>query len=329
VRLVLYISAGLILLSYLLTFIVRKIALKHSLLDIPNERSSHEIPTPRGGGVAIVMSWFLGISLLWYFKLLDTNLFLALLCGIILAIVSFIDDVFTLPPYIRLIAQFLSALLALFFIKDISPVSISGLNIGNNFFLYTVALIGIVWFINLFNFLDGIDGYASLEAIAVSLALFLFTQDTLNIILIATVVGFLIWNWPKAKIFMGDIGSTQLGFILAITGIWYHNEQLLSILHWLMLTSLFWFDASLTLFRRWRNREKLSVAHRKHVYQRAVQSGLSHRETILYSLLINASIVILVMLSRKFPNLLIPVFVLDIMILYTITVTVDRKVPFR
>lgn len=328
-RLILYISAGLILLSYFLTFIIRKLALKHSLLDIPNERSSHEIPTPRGGGVAIVISWFLGISMLWHFDLLDTNLFLALLSGIILAIVSFIDDVFTLPPFVRLIAQFLSALLALIFIKDITPVSISGLNIGNQFFLYPVVLIGIVWFINLFNFLDGIDGYASLEAITVSSALLLFTKDPLNVIIIAAVAGFLIWNWPKAKIFMGDIGSTQLGFILAITGIWYHNENQLSVMHWLMLTSLFWFDASLTLFRRWRSREKLSVAHRKHVYQRAVQSGLSHRETILYSLLINASIVILVMLSRKFPNLLIPVFVLNIIILYNITAKVDRKVPFR
>jgi len=329
VRLILYISAGLILLSYILTFIIRKVALKHSLLDIPNERSSHAIPTPRGGGVAILASWFLGISLLWYFDLLETNLFLALLCGIILAIVSFIDDVFTLPPFVRLIAQFLSALLALIFIKDITPVSISGVNIGNQFFLYPVVLLGIVWFINLFNFLDGIDGYASLEAITVSFALLLFTKDHLNIIIIAAVAGFLIWNWPKAKIFMGDIGSTQLGFILAIIGIWYHNENQLSIIHWLMLTSLFWFDASLTLFRRWRSREKLSVAHRKHVYQRAVQSGLSHRETMLYSLLINSLIIILVMLSREFPNLLIPVFVLNIALLYLITVLVDRKVPFR
>ena len=328
-RQVLYISAGLLLVSYMLTFLIRKIALKHSLLDIPNERSSHEIPTPRGGGIAIVISWFFGISSLWHFNLLETGLYLALLCGIILALVSFLDDIFTLPPFIRLMVQFISALLALVCIKDITPVSLSGLIIGNQVVLFTVALVGIVWFINLFNFLDGIDGYASLEAITVSLAFLIFTGDPLGLILIAPVTGFLIWNWPKAKIFMGDIGSTQLGFILAILGIYYHNEQQLHILQWLMLTSLFWFDASLTLFRRWKNKEKLSVAHRKHAYQRVVQSGLSHKKTILISLTLNIFIFSLIVISYKIDSLLIPMFILNLLLLYLLTKFIDTKVPFE
>jgi len=128
---------------------------------------------------------------------------------------------------------------------------------------------------------------------------------------------------------MGDIGSIQLGFILVILGIYFHNQAQFSIIHWIMLTSLFWFDATLTLFRRWRNREKLSVAHRKHAYQRAVQSGLTHQQTILISVVVNLLITGLIILSEKFDYLLIPLFIINIILLYLITRLVDKKVPFN
>lgn len=313
----------------ILTYLIRSIALHHKILDIPNERSSHVNPVPRGGGLAIVITWYIGISILFFAKYIDSNLYFALLSGILLAIISLIDDLINLKPLIRLLIQIVTAIIAFAFLKGINPVSVSDLEIKSWFILFPVAIIGIVWFINLFNFLDGIDGYASLEAITMATLMFVFTGSIINLILIACVFGFLYWNWPKAKIFMGDIGSTQLGFILIVLGIYFHNISELSIIHWIMLSSLFWFDATLTLFRRWRNKEKLSVAHRKHAYQRAVQSGLTHQNTIIISMGINFVIAGLVFISRKYGFLIIPLFLFNLLFLYGITLLIDIKVPFN
>ena len=325
---ILFLSGALCFISLILTYLIRRIALHHNILDIPNERSSHVSPLPRGGGLAFVISWYIGISALYYLDYIESYLYFALLSGILLAVISLIDDLISLKPVVRLTAQMITALMAFFFIKGINPVSISGVEINSLIILYPLVIIGIVWFINLYNFLDGIDGYASLEAITIAALMFIFTGSSINIILIACILGFLFWNWPKAKIFMGDIGSTQLGFILIVLGIYFHNKSELSIINWIMLSSLFWFDATLTLFRRWRNKEKLSIAHKKHAYQRAVQSGLSHQNTILLSIGINFVIAILVFISRKYEFLLIPAFLFNLLFLYGVTFLIDRKVPF-
>jgi UDP-N-acetylmuramyl pentapeptide phosphotransferase/UDP-N-acetylglucosamine-1-phosphate transferase len=319
----------LLFLSCILTWVMRYFALRHQILDIPNERSSHSVPTPRGGGLAIVMTWYIGISVLNYFNYLDNHLYYALLSGILLACVSIIDDLIDLKPFIRLCIQTLSAILAFYFINGINPVEISGFEISFKILLYPLAIIGIVWFINLYNFLDGIDGYASLEAICIAFILYLFTGNTICLVLIVCVTGFLFWNWPKAKIFMGDIGSTQLGFTLVILGIYFHNKSDLSIIQWLMLSSLFWFDATLTLFRRWKNKEKITIAHKKHAYQRAVQSGLSHQKTLIYSFVINLIIIGLVILTKRYYFLLSPLFLINVLFLYWVTRLIDNKTPFR
>ena len=323
------IATGLLILSYFLTYIIKRVAVKHSLLDIPNERSSHEIPTPRGGGLAIVVSWFTGITILFFTGNIESSLYFALISGVFLAIISLIDDIIDLSPFVRLLIQTITALVALYFLDGFASVNLSGLKISAPALLYPFALIGIVWFINLFNFLDGIDGYASLEAIVIAALMLIFSSDMINVILIACIAGFLFWNWPRAKIFMGDIGSTQLGFILVILGIYYHNTAQFSIIHWLMISSLFWFDATLTLFRRWKNKEKLSVAHRKHAYQRAVQSGLSHKNTILISLFVNIVIAGFIFISAKIDFLMLPLFIINLLILYMITRIIDSRVPFN
>jgi len=319
----------LFLVSFLLTYFYRYLALRHKVLDIPNERSSHHTPTPKGGGLAIVVSWYIGITYLYYSGDLKANLYLALMSGIIIAVVSYIDDLIELKPIVRLAVHLLTAGLAIFFLQGINPVHIGKFEVAQMILLVPVALFGIVWFVNLFNFLDGIDGYASLEASTIALIMFLITGNIICLILLVSTLGFLSWNWPKARIFMGDVGSTQLGFILVVLGLYFHNESSLSLTQWLMLTSLFWFDATLTLFRRWRNRETLSIAHRKHIYQRAVQSGLSHQKTILFSAMINTLIIGLVFVSLFFKGLLLPMFIVNILFLYLITLKVDSRVPFR
>lgn len=322
-------SVSLLFISYLLTYILKRIALSNNILDIPNERSSHQNPIPRGGGLAIVISWYAGISFIYFQNLIPNKLYFALLSGILLAIISLIDDIRSITPQIRLLVQTLTVIFAFILLNGIHSVTFSGLEIKSKLVLYPLAVIGMVWFINLFNFLDGIDGYASLEAILVAFVMFVLTGSPIFLILASCTLGFLIWNWPKAQIFMGDIGSTQLGFILVVLGIYYHNELKINLIHWIMLTSIFWFDATLTLFRRWRNKEKLSNAHRKHAYQRAVQYGFSHSTVNFLSIIINGIIIGFIILSIHFNKLLLPLFILNMIMLYLIILIIDRRFPFR
>jgi Fuc2NAc and GlcNAc transferase len=314
--------------SFLLTYLIRHFALRNQIVSIPNERSLHNSPTPVGGGLAIVITWFLGISILFYFGKIERNLYFALLSGVILAIISFIDDLIGLKPSLRLLFHFITAIIAFVFLGGIRQLIIPGIEFNYNFIIYPLAIIGIVWFINLFNFMDGVDGFASLEAMTICLVIFILSGNVINLLLIACLSGFLFWNWPKAKIFMGDVGSTQLGFILVVLGIYFHNIYKFSILNWIMLSSPFWFDATLTLYRRWRNGEKLSEAHRKHVYQRIVQSGFSHLKVNMWLLVINGFVLLMILIYREFKILQIPLFFLTIFLYYRITRIVDKRMPF-
>jgi UDP-N-acetylmuramyl pentapeptide phosphotransferase/UDP-N-acetylglucosamine-1-phosphate transferase len=320
--------ASLASLSFLLTFVIRKIAIQKNIIDTPNERSSHTSPTPRGGGLAIVISWYIGISILFFLDMLNKQLYFALLSGAGLAIISIIDDVISLKPGIRLLIQTLSAISALYLLHGFEIHSIQQENIFVNIVIGFIAVVGIIWFINLFNFLDGIDAYASLEAIFLVLAIYFFVGSPVLLVLCAAILGFLFWNWPKAKIFMGDVGSTQLGFILVVLGIYYHNSHEFAFINWIMLSSLFWFDASYTLFRRWRNKENISQAHKKHAYQRIVQAGYSHLKTDIYAIVINLVILLLVYLSVTFPVFTLPSFFITILLLFFVTKRIDLIFPF-
>ena len=305
-----------------------RFAVRNKMTVIPNERSLHDLPTPKGGGIAIVLTWYTGITILFLCGIIERNLFFALLSGIFLAIVSLIDDLNGLKPVIRLIIQFLTAILAFFFLGGLRPLIMPLINFNYDFLVYPAAIFGMVWFINLFYFMDGVDGFASTEAIIICSVLFIVSGNLINLLLISCVFGFLFWNWPKAKIFMGDVGSTQLGFILVVLGIYFHNIYKFSILNWIMLSSPFWFDATLTLYRRWRNGEKLSEAHRKHVYQRIVQSGFSHLKVNIYLIAVNCFVVLMILIYREFKFLQIPLFFLTLLLYYRITRIVDKRMPF-
>ena len=315
--------------SFVLTYFIRVFALKNKIVSIPNERSLHVVPTPHGGGLAIVISWYMGISILFLSDIIDSTLYFALLSGAILTIVGLIDDLIGLKASIRLFFHFVTAIIAFVLLGGLRQLVIPGIEMNYLFLVYPLAIIGMVWFINLFNFMDGVDGFASLEAITICLVLFFLSGSIINLLLLACISGFLFWNWPKAKIFMGDVGSTQLGFILVVLGIYFHNTYHFSILNWIMLTSPFWFDATLTLYRRWRNGEKLGEAHRKHAYQRIVQAGFSHLKVNMFLLIINSFVVIMILIYREIKFLQIPLFVLTLLFFYLITKRVDRRVPFK
>ena len=274
----------LFVLSFLLTMVFRKWAIQKSILDVPNERSSHTLPTPRGGGIAIVIVWFGGLTYFYLTKKVDPKLFFALLSGFPLAVTGLFDDMAGLKPGIRFIIQLICAILALYFLQGLDSIQFFNKGFSLPIIFYLLAIVAIVWSVNLFNFLDGIDGYITTEVVFIGLAVFLLTGDQVGLLLAVTLMGFLFWNWQKAKIFMGDVGSTLLGFSVAVIAISSHNSGTSSIPVWLILTSVFWFDATVTLFRRIRNKEQLSVAHRNHAYQRIVQAGFSHQKTVLYAL---------------------------------------------
>lgn len=318
------------LISVILTEVIRKQAVKRAILDIPNHRSSHTVATPRGGGVAIAVVWYVGLVIMFLIGEVDKRLFLALFAGIILSVVSFVDDIRNLSPEVRFMAQLTSAILALIALGGSNLIQVGSFTYNNVWLLSFFAVPFIIWFINLFNFLDGIDGYLGMEAILVFAGLWSFTGNSLLLILTFAVFGFLFWNWPapKAKIFCGDVGSTLIGFNVAIFAIYFQNSGQLSIVIPLVLTSLFWFDATLTLYRRWRNNEKLSEAHRKHAYQRIVQYGYSHAKTVYIAIALNVVLILISFAIYNWNSLAIWGLLGAVIVLRLFMKAVDDKKPF-
>lgn len=318
---------SLVILSFICTYTVRYFAVKKSLLAIPNERSSHTVPTPHGGGIAIALTWFLGLGYCFISNMLDSSLFYALMCGSFLSLVSYLDDLYELSPKIRLFVQALVSIAGLYALGGLTKIDFGFYSIDNQFITNGLAFLGIIWFINLYNFLDGIDGYAGSEAIFLAFSGLILLGDKHFLILIVAVSGFLVLNWHKAKIFMGDVGSTLLGYTIAIFALYYQNNGI-SIFVWLILFGLFWFDATLTLVRRYRNHEKLSLAHRKHAYQRCVQSGVSHDRVVLYGLGINLLLFTLGYIAFKFPLWQVVCLIIALIVLYAIMKIVDKRKKF-
>jgi Fuc2NAc and GlcNAc transferase len=274
--------------SFLLTYFIKNYYIKKALFDEINERSSHTVPTPHGGGIALAITWFIGLFYLHLTSQIDTSLFYALLVGVIISVVSFFDDLYDLSPKVRLLSQSLVAFGGLFFIGGFAELSLFSLHVENHILLNVFAFLLIVWFINLYNFLDGINGYAGSETVFLSLAgVMLFGGSHFMVLAVAT-LGFLIWNFGNAKIFMGDVGSTLLGYNVAIFTLYYANQEPSNFWIWITLFSVFWVDATFTLLNRLRKRERLSQAHKEHIYQRLTQVGWSHTQVVVLSIFINS-----------------------------------------
>lgn len=258
----------------------------------------------------------------FYFReSIDTQLFDALLCGIPIAFIGLIDDIVTLSSKIRFLIQSISACMALYFLGGVTHIDFILFEL-QGWWLNIIAFFAMVWLTNLYNFLDGIDGYAGSEAVMVGSGFFLLFHNPLGLVIVAASLGFLIFNWHKASIFMGDIGSTTLGFIFAVFV--FHDTGHGGIYVWLVLLSLFWFDATLTLIRRYFNGERISQAHKKHAYQRLVQSDWGHDKVVGAALLFN---LIFLGLLYYGVNVLV-VFVLNIISLFAIVKFIDSRRSF-
>jgi Fuc2NAc and GlcNAc transferase len=309
--------------SLTFTFAVRYFANKKELLDHPNERSSHTMPTPKGGGLAIMSAFYGALCCLYFLTQIDAKLFFALLSALPVIIVSLIDDLYPLSARIRLGVQLLSAAAALYFLGGIDSIDLALFSL-HGVWLNLIALIGIIWMTNLYNFLDGIDGYAGAEALFAGLAAYLLFGNSPALFIAAAAAGFLLFNWHKASIFMGDVGSAPLGFIFAVFILYDAGTP--HFLGWLMLLSLFWFDATLTLFRRAKRGEKLSQPHKKHAYQRLNQAGFAHDKVVLLAMGINLLIFAGLFFAPQQSYLYL--FLALIVLLYTLTKFIDTKKAF-
>ena len=316
---------GLFLLSFALAYIIKEVAIKKSLIAHVNERSSHTVPTPHGGGIAIVVTWFFGLLYLYLTSAVEQNLFFALLSGVLISIVSFLDDIYELSPKIRLVAQLLTAIFGLYFLGGFKELDLFIISIDFPILTNLFALILIVWYINLYNFLDGINGYAGSEAVFLAIAGYFLFGGEYFLVLTVAVLGFLYWNYNQAKIFMGDVGSTLLGYNVAIFTLYFGNQSSQNFWIWVILFSLFWFDATLTLIRRKRNGEKLSQAHKKHAYQRLTQADWSHYKVTNFSILLN---ILLFCIVYFVPNIFVAFFI-SMILLYTTVVYIDKKKAFK
>jgi Fuc2NAc and GlcNAc transferase len=263
--------------SFGLTWLISRYALARGVIDLPNLRSSHTAPTPRGGGVAIVFSFSAASLTLFYFNMLPSAQIAALLgAGVFVAINGFWDDHVHIAVRWRLLGHFLASFWVLYWVDGLAPLSFFSWVIELGAFGYLISAIFLVYMLNLYNFMDGIDGIAAIEAVSVcASAAFLYwvkgeeTQVYGPLLLACSVLGFLYWNYPPAKIFMGDAGSGFLGIIFGIfvlQAAWIASDFFFA---WLILLGVFIVDATLTLVRRFLRGEKIYEAHRSHAYQSA------------------------------------------------------------
>ncbi|MFW2585303.1 MraY family glycosyltransferase [Aliarcobacter butzleri] len=315
----------LLLISFLLTYFIKNYMIKKSLVASVNERSSHTVPTPHGGGIAIAITWFIGLFYLYFIGQIENNLFYALLFGAVISIVSFFDDIYELSPKLRLIIQAIVAIGGLYFLGGFETLTFGIFDIQNPIFTNIFAFFMIIWFINLYNFLDGINGYAGSEALFLAVAGFILFGGNHFLVLAVAVLGFLYWNWNKAKIFMGDVGSTLLGYNVAIFTIYYANQEPTNFWIWIILFGVYWFDATLTLIRRKLNKERLSQAHKKHAYQRLTQAGWSHYKVTNYSIGLN---VLLFAIVYFISNIFVA-FLLAFVVLVLVMKFIDSKKAFE
>lgn len=275
---------ALVLGSLILTGGLRRYALARQLMDVPNARSSHSVPTPRGGGVAIVLCFLASLPALYLAGVLTLPVMWALLgAGAWIALVGFLDDHGHIAARWRLLAHFIGAGWVLCLLGGLPELHVFGQELDLGALGYILGALYLVWLLNLYNFMDGIDGIASVEAICVCLggALLYWLIDqpqatVLPLFLAATVCGFLFWNFPPARIFMGDAGSGFLGIVLGALSLhaaWVNPALLWC---WLILLGVFIVDATWTLLRRLLRGEKVYEAHRSHAYQYASRSFGQH-----------------------------------------------------
>lgn len=271
----LFLSVLAFILTVVLTGWIRYYAIKRKVMDIPNQRSSHTVPTARGGGLAIVITFALAAGYLYLTGQLSLGDAMAISATLLVAAIGFWDDHGHVPARWRFLTHFFAALLVLYFLHGLPAIVIP--KPLDAFWGYLLGAIFLVWLLNLFNFMDGTDGLAGSESLFVSAALagFLYCTDSdlykVAALLTVASAGFLVWNWPKAKIFMGDVGSGFLGLLLGVLILLATRHSSVLFYCGLILLGVFVVDASYTLWVRFKTGQQWYAAHCSHTYQNAAR----------------------------------------------------------
>jgi UDP-N-acetylmuramyl pentapeptide phosphotransferase/UDP-N-acetylglucosamine-1-phosphate transferase len=277
-------------------------------LDHPNARSLHVNPTPRGGGLGILAGILVSGALVAATGE-GSNMGLGWLAtaALLVAIVSLVDDWLSIHFGVRMVVHFTAAGLLVWDGFLLQSITLPGETwVLSDFLALALSLLFIVWMVNLYNFMDGMDGLAGGMAV-IGFGTFavlgwssgddVFT--TLNLIVAAAAGGFLIFNFPPARIFMGDIGSSVLGFLAAAFALWADKEQIFPLWVAVLVFSPFISDATVTLIKRILRAEKFWEAHKTHYYQRLVQAGWGHRRTVLWEYALMLLCAVSAILSRS------------------------------
>ncbi len=264
-----------------------KTRLSKQLLDIPNERSSHTIPTPRGGGLGFIIAFAVTLPLL----LPLANFLPIYLVLTPLVVIGLIDDRQGVPSKIRYLVQIFTASIAVYYFGAFSQPWLTNGGIFGSVMSIGLTLIAFTAIINFYNFMDGLDGIVAGCSLVQVIFLAFYLQQPSLWLLAAALVGFLYWNWSPAKIFMGDSGSTFLGAIIAISLLPNKDPEIA----WsgLAITLPLVADTIYTLVCRLRDRENIFQAHRRHLFQRLQQSGLTHATVASLYIITNLTIGIL------------------------------------
>jgi len=291
------------LLSWGLTAYLLRFASRHQLVDSPNQRSLHTQPTPIIGGLAMLISLVSTtlIASIWMPNLLlvlPNQFWMPLL---LVASISYLDDCRPISAGWRLLVHFIAALWLLTLVEQwpiwIQCISLPMVAITLPTFLkFLFSMLFIMWMVNLYNFMDGMDGFAGGMAVIGfgTLAVVGYTAGAqefafLNGLIVAVALGFLMLNFPPAKVFMGDTGSSSLGYLAALMSLWGASLGLYALWIAVLIFSPFIVDATVTLIRRFLEGEKVWQAHRTHYYQRLVRLGWGHRKTVLWQYVLMAA----------------------------------------
>ena len=278
------------LLSYLLVYLIRRYAERRQILDHPNERSSHVIPMPRGGGLAIVLI-VTGTGISSINETEPSHVLIYLICGLVIAYLGWRDDIHSLSRSVRFAVQGLVAAVSIYglgYAKAVTIPLVGEWQLG--VFGIIITFLWIIGLTNAYNFMDGIDGIAGGVAFAAGLGWMALAAHAripfafwIALAIAASSLGFLGHNWSPAKIFMGDVASTFLGYTFAVLPLLSSDESGDALMLGTLLMWTFIMDAGVTFIRRVLNRENVLAAHRTHLYQRLVIGGYSHAAvSVLY-----------------------------------------------
>lgn len=321
--------------SAALTGMVRAYAIRHELLDTPNERSSHTLPTPHGGGIAVIAAAILGMGIGAAANIIDGHEALTLGAGILaLGIVGWIDDTRGSLPGIRLAVQITVACWTLYMLGGLPAIRLGTETYEIGRTGYILGVLGIVWSINLYNFMDGIDGFAGSQAVIIfgTVAVLSLYRGNSSLgavaaILAAACVGFLIWNWPPAKIFMGDVGSGAIGYLICGLAISSENNGSVPLFVFAILGAIFIADATTTLVRRVRRGSRTLEAHRDHAYQRLASVFGSHKPVTIAAAGATSVLAVMGTIATVTPRFLPMVFIAACVFVAILLYATEKRAP--